>query len=119
MRRILVLASILAVFGCAQPTPIYVPTPPPAPVPPNPTPTPTPDPVPVVVDELARAKWDLVTVGMTEAQVVAVTGKPSKRAIVGPGQIALGFYVVLVGKGRRYVEVVLGQDGRAASKVEW
>ena len=124
MRRthLLALLALWLVSACA-----WAPVNPPAPVPPVP---PIPGPVdppapppPPVVDELPLAKWEAVAVGMTEAEVVAITGKPAKRVLVGPGYVALGFYVTwpttAERPGQHYVEATLGADGKVASLVVW
>jgi hypothetical protein len=67
---------------------------------------------------VAVAKWDAVTVGMTEAEVVALVGKSAHRSIVGPGFLALGYYIRKDGASR-YVEAVFGKDGKVASKNLW
>lgn len=113
MRRYLAILA-LAFSGCLAPPP-YVPGPPP-PAPPAPTPTPTPP-----DESVARAKWDAVAVGMTEAEVTALLGSSKHRAIVGNGVLSLGYYVKLDDGRTHYVEAVFDakSSGKVKSKTVW
>ncbi len=120
MRFLALLAVTLALVGCPMPAPDPGPQPGPwTPVPPAPPapPTPPPDPTPVP-PQPDEAVWDAVTVGMTEAQVVATVGQSKHRSAVGPGYLAMGYYVRIDGK-TRYVEAVFGADSKVSTKVVW
>lgn len=103
---IVVAAALTACGG-------YVPVSPVTPTPPGPVVPPTPvDPVVVGHGAISPATFAAITVGMTEAEVLALTGAPYQRRVAA-GSTVLEWDIV--GAGIAWVFLVDGKVTRRAS----